>query len=257
MRKALFLLTLSAALSTVASAATVFSRPLPIANLNDAAGANRSNVAWVSGQVGGADYYIIGDDFTLASNTTVQTLTVWAVANNDFASGQSDPGTEFSQIRLYGGLASGPLSQISSSYSSQLVTYTGGAQYQGAAGGFYPIYALTFNVNWAITGGSLYAFAVDATPANVNYTLALHSSNAALSGNAQPGADNNFRYYRQNGAQFVFDSLCDSGAPSCGGFDKPTDLNVLLGDTAVPEPSTVLFTGFGVLALLGLRRRAA
>ncbi|MBL8212436.1 MAG: PEP-CTERM sorting domain-containing protein [Bryobacterales bacterium] len=259
MRKALFLLTLTAALSTAASAATIFSRPLPIANLNNAAGASRSNVAWVSGQVFGPDYYIAGDDFSVASATTLQTLTVWTVANNTLATGISAPSQEYSQIRLYGGLASGPLSLLSTNYSATLTSYQDGSIYQGSSGTFYPIYALTFtNLNWALAANTPYGFALDADATNVNYSFTLHSSNAGLSGNVQDGADNNWRYYIQNGAQFDFDSLCDTGNQNtCGGFDKSTDINVLLSDTAIPEPSTILLTGIGALALLGFRRRSA
>lgn len=260
MRKALFLLTLTAALSTAASAATIFSRPLPVSNLNNAAGANRSNIAWVSGQSAPPDYYILGDNFSLPSNTTVQTLTVWTVANNDFVSGMSSPSLEYVQIRLYGGLASGPLSLLSTTYSSQLVTYVGGQDYQGSSGTFYPIYALTFDaLNWNVTGNTLYNFAVDAIVTNSNYTFTLHASNSFYSGNVQEGADAYIMYFRQNGADFVFDSFCDTGNQiDCGGHTLPTDINVLLGDsTAIPEPSTIVLTGLGALALLGFRRRSA
>ena len=55
----------------------VVDRGLPTANLNNAAGANRSNVAWAEGS--GSTTTSIGDSFSLASEYVVTDIRVWVL----------------------------------------------------------------------------------------------------------------------------------------------------------------------------------
>ncbi len=62
--------------SSEVSAQVIFDRGLPTINLNNAAGANRSNVSWQS-TPGGS---FVGDDFTIGTigqTFVINSLTVW------------------------------------------------------------------------------------------------------------------------------------------------------------------------------------
>jgi len=225
----------------------------------------RSNVSWQSGFGSGGNYFLAGDDFSFASSATVSTITVYEIANNPVSSiANSAPTSEFSSISLFVGPQSGTLSLVSSSYTFQRVAYAPATDYQGAAGAFFPIYAITFSLpDTLFAANTLYGFAVDATPNTSNpafcnstsscYGLFLAASNAglsSLSGATEQGADDNFIYYAEanQAAQApAFAGLCNSGDPSCGGWDKSSDLNVTITGTAigsVPEPKT-----FGLLTM--------
>src|ERR1035441_5593855 len=141
-------------LASSLSAGGIFEPALPTANLNNAAGADRSNIAWAPGD----SSYILGDDFTLASDSVINSFSVWEVSNN------GSPSTEFGSLSLYVGADDGgvgALSLISSSYTSSLVS---GYQYQGSSGTFYDVYEITFSgLDLSAAGGVLYDFGIGAT----------------------------------------------------------------------------------------------
>jgi hypothetical protein len=226
------------ALASSLSAGILFERALPTANLNDAAGANRSNIAWAPGD----STYILGDDFTLASDSVVDSLSVWEVSNG------ASPATEFGSLSLYAG-ADPDLSLISSIYSSSLVS---GYQYQGSSGNFYDVYKITFSgLNWSVPGGVMYDFGIGATPGTQS-SLFLHGSNAALSGSTQDGADGVFLGF--TGPPYTVTYVIDSNG---NGWDKSSDINVEIDGSAVPEPATFGLLAIGAGAFLLLRRRRA
>jgi PEP-CTERM motif len=258
-------LLLGAALAGLAHAGLIFDRGLPNdSSVNNAAGASRSNVSWQSGFSFDDLYYLVGDDFSFSGDGVVDSITVYEVANNPVDSGVSSlPGDEFANLTLYYGPVAS-LDQSSSTYDGQLVTYPSGAvTYQGFGGAFYDIYAITFSgLNFNVTSGTLYGFALDGTPSDQNdgtNTLLLHASNAALSGTPQQGADNLFRYYTLLGGIATFDSFCDTGdEETCGGWDKSSDINVQINGTiqsAVPEPSSLGLMAFGLAGLLAAARK--
>jgi hypothetical protein len=228
-------------LASSLSAGVIFERALPTANLNDTAGANRSNVSWAPGD----SSYILGDDFTLASDSVINSLSVWEVSNN------GAPTTEFGSISLYAG-ADPNLSLISSIYSSSLVS---GYQYQGSSGAFYDVYKITFSgLNWSVPGGVLYDFGIGAT-AGTESSLFLHGSNAALSGSTQNGADGVFLGF--DGPPYSYTFAIDSAAGEVPLWDKSSDINVEIDGSAVPEPATFGLLAIGAGAFLVLRRRRA
>src|SRR5579862_4583978 len=64
------------------AAPIIFERQLPTTtDINNAAGANRDNVNWLSGFTSGT-YNIVGDDFSINGGATLNTLTVYEAANN-------------------------------------------------------------------------------------------------------------------------------------------------------------------------------
>jgi len=229
----------------------------------------RANVSWQSGFGLGGNYFMAGDDFSFGTNATVSTITVYEIANNPVSSiANSLPTSEFNSISLFVGPQNGTLSLVASSYAFQRVAYAPATDYQGTLGAFFPIYAITFSLpDTLFAANTLYGFAVDATPNTSNpaycnttsscYGLFLAASNAglsSLSGATEQGADNNFIYYGEasQAAQAPsFVGTCNSGDPSCGGWDKGSDLNVTITGTAisaVPEPQTF---GLFTIAFLG------
>ncbi len=80
MRKALLISAVLLLLcgATAANADLLVDRGLPTANLNNAAGSDRSNVCWASTDPGG----FTGDDFTIGTvgqTYRVDSITVWGV----------------------------------------------------------------------------------------------------------------------------------------------------------------------------------
>lgn len=270
------LLVLGVALAGFSKAGLILDRGLPNStNVNNVAGANRSNVSWISGFSAGA-YYLVGDSFSFGNSGTVDSITVFEVANNTVGSMVSSfPTDEFSSITLYYGNAANPLSLFSSTYTSAPVAYQAGLQnYQGFSGNFYPIYSLTFSgLNLAVTAGTTYDFAVDAAPkagacatapSGDPCTLALHASNAALSGTPQQGSDNQFIFFTLAGSVATFNGFCDSGSTNtlatnyCGApWDKSSDINVQIQGTLTPEPATwgTLAASLAGLIVLARKRR--
>ena len=122
-------LPLAIALATVSiapAAPIIFQRQLPTTNLNNAAGANRSNAAPIQGSFSGVPY-VLGDDFNLSGvgSFTIDSISVYMVTNTLAGT----PSSEFSAIQLYGGVDAA-LSLRSSTYSASKVQYAGGLDYQ-------------------------------------------------------------------------------------------------------------------------------
>jgi hypothetical protein len=225
--------------TAVSSPATpAFDRGLPTTNLNNAAGANRSNVAWSNG-----NDYVSGDTFSLGTagqKWYVSQIRTWNIGHL----GQFF-GDEFSGDTLY--LGTGGISPVMSgtvglgsnvdsnpNITHTKVQYVGGADYQAQDATFRQIWQNDFrNVGLVANGGRTYFFGVDGTP--YSYYWFNHASNAALSGSPQQGADNQWVAWPKS--DLTTPNFCDSGAPSggvCnGGWDKSSDINVQVFATQV------------------------
>src|ERR1041384_1795385 len=108
------LLALPFLISSAQADVMLFDRGLPTANLNDAAGAYRSNVSW--GFAAPYDQYFTGDNFTLSASPgvtgyVVNTLRVWTAvgANSNFDFEQS-----YDKLKLFGGADGSGVSLLSS-----------------------------------------------------------------------------------------------------------------------------------------------
>ena len=269
-----FVFLLGTVLAGIGQAAIIFQDALPNStNVNNAAGANRSNVDWAGGsaQLG----YIVGESFSISNAGVMNSITVYEVANNPVGgSVPTDPTNEFSNITLYYGADASPLTLTSSSYTYALTAYSPAVEfYQGTSGTYYPIYALTFSgLNFALTGGTLYDFAVDATPnAGACATapggdpclLYLAASNAALSGTEQDNASGVFDFFTVSGGTATFAQGCASGDANpadpnyCGQpWDKDSNINFVISGSETPEPSTFTIMAAGLAGVwVGLRRR--
>jgi len=233
----------------------LYSYGLPTANLNNAAGADRSNVAWADYTPYGGEQWAIGDVFTLGGSSDITDLRVWIVAEDS-----QPPSSMWSDLTLYGGPIAGtiaPLSTVATDGSDpnvtfQSVTYAGGSTYQGSSGSYIDIYQVDFSLNWGVDGGTQYGFFVGGTPTALNQSLYppgvspfLSASNAALSGlsaSEQANADGLVWEIGINGSTITPDSFDTNG----DGWDKSSDVNVQLYGT--PEPSSLLL--LGTLAVL-------
>jgi hypothetical protein len=261
------------------SGPVIFSRPLPTVtvptNVNNPAGANRSNVDW-----GNVDGFANGDNFTVPGSAgmyyNIDSISVWVTNLTSPTHTLTD---EFTNFALYGGPAGSPAS------FAQLVTGppviaqdwykpvtpgsacddgVNGASYQASGGGCFPIFKLTFPVSLVLEGGTVYDFAADATPLqscdsdpqSPTYGYGcffLHATNAALAGNVQEGSDDLYYLFDTldlTGGHYTIDSASD-------GWDKSSDINVEVTGTLIPEPATFGFVALGLSALLlgRLRRK--
>lgn len=236
-------LAVSMFLIAAVSAMVATDRGLPTANLNNNAGADRSNVAWSFGNDS-----VTGDDFTVgeAGETWVVTgVTTWQVgtlaSNTDF-----EFGDRYDSVTLYGGpadpggispLVTGTLAEGSSANSNPDITHTRAnyadadePNYEGTTGNQLQLWETTFSgLSWTVEGGVKYNFAADGTVrASVSSFWFNHASNAALSGSPQAGADGLYLAWDKadlSAAPFE----CDSGdAINCGGWDKSSDINVVV-----------------------------
>lgn len=237
--------------------ALLVDRGLPTANLNNAAGANRSNVAWADseGSATPTEYWLPGDDFTISGsgNYHVSTIRVWAVGSN----------TGFS---LLGGLSGGTMSTLSSSFAATNVTYANSEDYQKTDGSTASIYQIDFSVNLDLAAGQTFDFFVDGpwiSRSTYFVNTSLHASNAALSGSTQQGADDAFQWLHVNGATQTVESwYSGTGAGTAGfsaGWDKNSDANVQVFGAAVPLPAAfvpglALLAGLGVVGKIRSRR---
>lgn len=274
-------------LASAAQAIMVVDRGLPVANLNNAAGVNRSNVAWAAGDytdVTGTYSYITGDDFTLPGSGPgwqVDTIRTWVIggsANNDFdLTNDQYLGLFLSNVSLYVGSASATTiprvalenfaggssdATVGPNVVATRVQYAAASErdYQDPSGGHFTIVQLDFNnLNLTFAPGAAVQFAVQVNP---TYGVGAfnHASNAALSGNLQQGSDDLFREFliTGGGATADLNAVVSSGPvpPNFYNWDKASDINVQVFAIAVPEPGAWLFGGLATLlgGAIGFRR---
>ncbi len=235
----------------------LFDRGLPTANLNDAAGPLRCNVAWADWEASvdpktgyPAEYWVPGDDFTIstAGKYKIKTIRVWIVGDVSAGGGQGhDDGDnrphDKAHLTLWGGTVSSGVGPISSSYAVTPVKYSDGSDYQGSSGAFRQINQVDFSVNVELRGGETFTFFVDGpwklyVPSDPNggyVNASLHASNRLLSVSKQEGANDWFLWLHRNGGTTVgidtwnsetgAGTLCPPDSP-CPGLDKPSDGNV-------------------------------
>lgn len=244
-----FLITAGFCLAGVSesSADLLFNRGLPTANLNNGAGALRSNVAWADTESSDTvwQWSLPGDNFVLSNPGTYQIndIRVWVVN----APGVNNP------TALWGGLAGSTMSVISTSPTITGVTYSNGDGYQGGSGTFYSISQVDFSVNLTLTSGQYFDFFVQSPYVELQgdeFVNAFASaSNAALSGSPQDGADNTVLWLNYDGSITPWDS-------NGSGWDKSSDINVQVFGDPTPEPATFFLFGGGLVGLLAYLRRA-
>lgn len=232
----------------------IVDRGLPTANLNNAAGADRSNVSWGEEDL----QYFDGDDFTVPSGSwRIDTIRMWfcgyGANNNTILTDDTFLGNQsFGNLSLYVGAVGGPLNRVSqASFATPgsdatsnpnvvatRVQYNGGVGSEleldygnaGPAGSHLTIVQLEFkNLNLYFAGGSQVQFGMQT---DNDYTLS-HASNADLSGSPQDQADDLYRQFQVgiNPATATFDMTVDSNQP--GIWDKSSDINVQVFATRV------------------------
>lgn len=266
--QACLLVVLAFGASGDAHATLIVDRGLPGQNLNDAAGGDRSNIAW-----GFTGEFLAGDDFLLRAldpgnrKWQIDRLTVWTTG------AEATLGERFGSIKLFLGadgantpaVASANLTGNDTGNSNVLVSqvnYPGSSEsYQIPEAGFLNLWQIDFfNLGAFDPGMHLFALggvsAVDPMPIAFN-----HASNAALSGTPQDGSDDLYRWFSGSAldasvaAGGFFDSEVD-------GWDKSSDINIRVYATQVPEqiqvpePSMLGLMGLGLLGVVLGRRRA-
>jgi hypothetical protein len=224
------------AMSGLASASSLlFDRGLPTANLNNAAGVSRSNVAWGFGPVSGGQW-LAGDDFSIGGTGEylVDFIRIWS--------------TNSEGLTVYFGEAGEQLKGY-----NPLLTETIAAGYQGSSGTFRDLYQYDVNLNSVLSGADTYQFFLGGpVPAYI------HSSNAALSGSNQQGADDTMLWaWTGTGTGFVAADDIGTWTSLGNGWDKASDANIQVYGAPVPEPGTIALLGLGMtgLAIYGKRRQ--
>lgn len=227
--------------TTGANATLLVDRGLPDTNLNNSAGANRSNVAWVFGGYAPADYWIVGDTFTNTGSQTwaIDTIRLWTVGTTSTAA-------------LWGGIDGSTIGLVSGSGAISGATYADGSSYQGSSGAYITMHQIDFAVSILLAPGQTYDFFLDGSGGNYVVPF-VHASNAALSGSPQDGANDLMLE-----ANVVGGSIVSVGAWTSlnYGWDKASDVNVQVFG-AVPEPTTyaMLVLGLGLLGFMRRRRK--
>ncbi|HTQ09095.1 MAG TPA: hypothetical protein VMI31_03400 [Fimbriimonadaceae bacterium] len=255
------LLTLSVfavALGALAHGDLLFDRGLPTANLNNPAGAERSNVAWGFNNTG-SDNYFSGDDFVLGGSGAydVTGITTWIVGN-----GTEDLASQYSQLTLWLGTAGFDgtgavdydVSPFTTSYTATRVTYADGEYYQSSSGNRDQIW----QIDWTISGLTLNAntfedFGVSGLGLDGGVaTVFNHASNAALGGAQADGADNLFFDWNNGAADPPADNSDGNG------WDKGSDINVrVYGHVAgTPEPFSMSLGLAGIGLFLRRKMKA-
>ena len=225
----------------------VFDRGLPTANLNNAAGTNRSNVLWSDIETSPENPWLPGDDFSLPGlgAYTITTIRVWS--------------TNSTGLSLRGRAGAAPVALVSNVYTATPVTYANSQGYEKAAGGFLQLYQLDFSVNIPLNGGVTYQFFLNGpfTAAGGNDFAGplLHSSTAALSGSTQQGSDNIFLFVDNAGVVRTWNSQTGAGTycdPPCVGGSNPTDGNVQVFAIAPAPPAELAVPAMSGLGLAGM-----
>jgi hypothetical protein len=237
-------------------------RGLPDTNLNNAAGASRSNVAW-----GFNPPIFPGDSFTVGANPggyTIDAIRVWVIASG------STLGSSFSNLQLYtgpnnipgpvslteaGNLTPGTNTSSNPNIHISSVTYADGSTYQGTSGNFHPIFQVDFtNLDLDVAADASLMFGVNGSGIGANI-LSLAASNAALGGVPADGADDLFYFFDASNLASGNGSVDSNG----NGWDKSSDIDVqVFGNpnaAAVPEPATLALPVFGLLGIALLKRR--
>jgi hypothetical protein len=226
------------------SASTILvDRGLPTANLNNVAGASRSNVAWAFAP-DTAGTWLVGDTFTNTSsaNYFIDTIRLWTVGATTSAS-------------LLGGLDSAAtFATISSTYTATAVQYAGALDYQGSSGSYIAMTQLDFDVGITLGAGETYNFFLAGSGPSSPVVPFAHASNAALSGSPQDGADNSMLYGLVTGGSIA---AADVGTwTSLGsGWDKASDVNVQVFGTVPEAGSSLVLLGMALAGLSALRMR--
>lgn len=228
---------------TSANATLLFDRGLPTTNLNNSAGVNRSNVAWVDSGYTPTDYWLVGDTITNTSSRTwfIDTLRLWTVYPT---------GT----VALWGGIDGTTIGLAAGSGTKSPTAYADASTYQGYSGAYRDMFQLDFGVNIALAAGQTYDFFLDGTGGDYVVPFA-HASNAALSGSPQDGADNSMLWGEVVSGSFNQISV-QPWTSLGGGWDKASDVNVQAFGS-VPEPATyaMLMPGFFLLGFMRRRRK--
>jgi hypothetical protein len=235
-----------------ASADLLVDRGLPIANLNNAAGADRANVSWAFTEYTSPDYWVVGDTFANTSSQTwsINTIRLWTVGETDTAV-------------LRGGLDGSTIGIASSTYSMTTATYADGSSYQVPDGNYASggMQQIDFAVNITLTPGQVYDFFLDGSGSgDGTYVPFVHASNKALSGSPQDGSDNLMLYAEVVNGSVVSGSIGTwSPLDPPAAWDKNSDVNVQVFGTPVPEPTTMIASAllllpFGVSTFRILRK---
>lgn len=218
-------------------------RGLPTANLNNAAGANRSNVAWAYGSDNNGSW-LVGDTFTNNSLNTyyIDTIRLWTVGTTTSAS-------------LWGGLTGATaFNQISNSYTSATATYANSSTYQGSSGSPIVMTQLDFAVNIALGAGDSFLFFLDGSRPSSPFIPFIHASNASLGGAPSDGADDIYYFGLLNSG--VIDAGNVGATTSQGnGWDKASDVNVQVYGNVPDSGSTVALLGCALAGFAFFRRR--
>lgn len=237
--------------AALAASTMIIDRGLPTANLNDIAGASRSNVSW-----GETDLNLFnGDTFTMPGTGLwrVDTIRLWFVGysanNNTNLSDDTFLGSAFGNLSLYVGAVGSPLNRVSlasfipgSDSTSNSNVIATRVQYNGGVGteldyqnnNYYTIVQIDFNnLNLEFAGGTQVQFGMHTEG---DYTLS-HASNAALSGSTQDQSDDLFRLFQRDTdpATATFLSTVDSNVG--GLWDKSSDINVQVIASLVKPPT--------------------
>ena len=283
-RNVLFSVTaLSLVLMTIpltAGAALIVDRGLPDNNLNNAAGSDRSNVAWDFGIAGdNADQWIAGDDFSLPCMTCgkyvdyyyIDKISIWMIAgepSSDFAVGDryetislflgpdGPSGTSVDRVAT-ANVTAGTNDTDNPNVQISAVQYPGTTtDYQGSGSSFIQIWQIDFlDLGYFAQGD--YQFAAGGIGGGIPNWFN-HASNAALSGTPQDQADDLYRWFSGNAGMesITFGNFFNSQG---NGWDKSSDINIQVwGEVAytrIPEPTTLALMGLGMFGLAALRRR--
>jgi len=274
--------------SALQAATVLVDRPLPVSNLNNDAGLDRSNVAWAETTASDGTFnWAYGDHFSIGAvgqSYSVSDLRVWVIGNlahdsltNIFSSlslmggkvGSTESGsaacadttgTPSHACVDADGIAS--LTTVNTDGSDANVsvspaTYDGGLEYQSLAGDLKNIFEVTFhNLTWNIEGGTNYAFFLSGIPGSVGNdgkSPFLSASNAGLSGNVQEGADGLLWELAQDANTNQYLAMAQWNSLEAG-WNKASDINVQIIGTEAPEPGTLSILAVG-LAAFGLARR--